>query len=87
MASLPSRSTLLRRSLLGGAAVVVAAGAAFGLGAVAAGTEVEVLAAGELHEVRLRDGTVADALLAAEVALRPQDVVTPSEDTVLDDSL
>jgi resuscitation-promoting factor RpfB len=87
MAPLPTRSTPLRRSLLGGAAVVVvAAGAVAGLGAVAAGAEVEVLADGSLHEVRLRDGTVADALAAAEVILQPHDAVTPSEDTPLDGS-
>jgi resuscitation-promoting factor RpfB len=76
------RSNLLRRALLGAGAVVVAV-----VGLLAAGGSqpvVEILADGVRHEVRLSDGTIMDALAAADVALGPNDLVTPGADTVVD---
>jgi resuscitation-promoting factor RpfB len=79
------RSSSLRRALLGcGAAVVAAVGLVS-----ASGFEpvVEILADDVRHEVRLSDGTVADALAAADVGLGPNDLVTPGPDTLVDQDL
>ncbi len=72
-------STVLRRALLGlGTAAVIAVGAL----AATSGSAAEVLADGELHEVRVsRDATVADALAAAEIELAAADDVQPDLDT------
>jgi resuscitation-promoting factor RpfB len=79
------RSRLLRRALLGSGSVVVAA-----VGLLAAsGSEpvVEILADDVRHEVALSDGTVADALAAADVRLGPNDLVTPGADTAVVEDL
>ena len=67
-----------RRAFLGlGAAAVIAVGAL----AATSGSAAEVLADGELHEVRVKkDATVADALAAAEIALAAADDVQPAPD-------
>ena len=75
---------VLRRALLGlGTAAVIAVGAL----AATSGSVVEVLADGDLHEVRLRDATVADALDAAEVELAAADDVYPDLDAEVDRGL
>ena len=75
----------LRRALIGlGAAAVIAVGAL----AATSGSAVEVLADGELHEVRVaRDATVSDALAAAEVELAAADEVYPAPDTEVERDL
>jgi uncharacterized protein YabE (DUF348 family) len=83
MAAPSSRSIPLRRSLLGGAAALVVGVAAL---AAAAGDVVEVRADGGRHEVRLLTGTVADALVAAEITLGPGDVVTPDAGTPVEEA-
>ena len=50
-------------------------------------TTVEVLADGELQEVRLRDGTVGEALREAGVDLTSQDVVTPEPEVALESEM
>ncbi len=75
------RSTFLRRSLIGSAAVLVAGSVAF---VAASGEPVEVRADGVRHEVTVRGGTVADALEAAEVSVDPGDVVTPAAGTPIE---
>jgi uncharacterized protein YabE (DUF348 family) len=74
MNTTPTSRTVLRRALPGlGTVAVLAVGAL----AVTFGSSVEVLADGELHDVSLRSGTVADALDAAGVELEPADDVDP----------
>lgn len=74
---------VLRRALLGlGTAAALTAGVL----AATSGSTVEVLADGARHEVRLGDGTVADAIALAEVDLAAGDLVDPASDTeVIDD--
>lgn len=74
---------VLRRALLGlGTAAALTAGVL----AATSGSTVEVLADGARHEVRLGDGTVADAIALAEVDLAAGDLVDPASDTeVVDD--
>lgn len=74
---------VLRRALLGlGTAAALTAGVL----AATSGSTVEVLADGARHEVRLGDGTVADAIALAEVDLAAGDLVDPATDTeVVDD--
>lgn len=48
--------------------------------------EVVVAVDGARHRVRMREGTVADALALARVELGPQDEVTPPADTALADA-
>lgn len=76
--------TVLRRALVGLGTVAVLA-----VGALAAtfGSSVEVYADGELHEVRLTSGTVADALALAEVAVDDADQVHPELDAPVDTDL
>ncbi len=78
-------STVLRRALLGlGMAAVIAVGAL----AATSGSAAEVLADGELHEVRVsKDATVADALDAADIELAAADDVQPAVDTEVDRGL
>lgn len=77
-------SAALRRALLGlGTAAVIAVGAL----AATSGSAAEVHADGELHEVRVKDGTVADALDAAEIELAFADDVQPDLDTEVDRGL
>jgi resuscitation-promoting factor RpfB len=76
--------TVLRRALLGlGTAAVIGAGAF----AATAGSTVEVLADGEVHELRVTSGTVADALDDAEVAVAADDDVHPDLDTEVEGDL
>ena len=74
---------VLRRALLGlGATAALTAGVL----AATSGSTVEVLADGDLHEVRISNGTVDDALERAEVDLAAGDLVEPSVDTeIMDD--
>jgi uncharacterized protein YabE (DUF348 family) len=73
--------TVLRRALVGLGTVAVLA-----IGALAAtlGSSVEVLADGELHDVRLTSGTVADALELAGVEVDDVDDVHPELDSEID---
>lgn len=76
--------TVLRRALLGlGTAVVIAVGAL----AATSGSTVEILVDGELHEMRMNSGTVADALDDSEVDLAADDDVHPDIDTEVEDDL
>ncbi len=69
---------VLRRALLGlGAAAVLIVGTV----AATAWSSVEVLADGEVHEVRMTSGTVADALDDAAIDLASDDDVHPDLDT------
>jgi resuscitation-promoting factor RpfB len=70
--------TVLRRALLGLGTVAVLAVGAF---AATFGSTVEVLADGEVHELRVTSGTVADAIGDAEVELAANDDVYPDLDT------
>jgi resuscitation-promoting factor RpfB len=80
-----SRSTLLRRALVGlGVSAVAGAGV---LAFTAGGAVVEVLADGGRHEVDVSDGTVGDALTLAGVQLGPADLVTPAASTEVEDGL
>lgn len=73
--------TVLRRALVGlGSVAVLAVGAL----AVTFGSSVEVLADGELHDVRLTSGTVADAVDGAGVTLDDADDVHPALGTEID---
>lgn len=81
MAPFASPSILLRRSLIGGAAALVVGSVAV---AASVGTDVEVLADGELHDVRLPGGTVADAVEHAGVELGEADEVHPELDAPAD---
>jgi len=75
---------VLRRALLGlGTAAVIAVGAL----AATSGSTVEVLADGDVHQLRVHDGTVADALGDAEVDLAADDDVHPELDTEVDGDL
>ena len=77
-------SAVLRRALVGlGTAAVIALGAL----AATSGSTVEVLADGELHEVRVTGGTVADALDDVEVELAPDDDVHPTLETPVEGDL
>ncbi|MFO7960845.1 MAG: transglycosylase family protein [Nitriliruptoraceae bacterium] len=79
------RSRLLRRAL---PVFGVLAGAVIGLLAFSdSGAAVEILVDDVRHEVRLSDGTVADALAVADVELGPEDLVTPGQDTVVEEDL
>jgi len=73
--------TVLRRALVGLGTVAVLA-----VGALAAtlGSSVEVFADGELHDVRLTSGTVADAVDAAGVEVGQADDVHPELDAEVD---
>lgn len=75
---------VLRRALVG-----LGTAAAIGLGALAAtaGSNVEVLADGDVQEVRVTGGTVADALDDVEVDLGPGDVVHPAPTTPIEGDL
>lgn len=69
---------VLRRALLGlGTAALIAVGAL----AATSWSTVEVLADGDVHEVRMASGTVADALDDAEVDVAADDDVHPDLDT------
>ncbi|MFO7778407.1 MAG: transglycosylase family protein [Nitriliruptoraceae bacterium] len=75
---------VLRRALLGlGTAAVLAVGAL----AATSWSTVEILADGDVHEVRLTSGTVADALDDAEVDLAADDDVHPELDTEVEGDL
>lgn len=76
--------TVLRRVLLGlGTAAVIAVGAL----AATSGSTVEILADGELHELRMTGGTVAEAIDDAEVGLAADDDVHPDLDTEVEGDL
>ena len=75
---------VLRRALAGlGAATALIVGVLV----ATSGSTVEVLADGQLHEVRLAGGTVADAIDLAEVDVATDDVVEPAPDTQVDEDL
>lgn len=78
----PTLSPALLRRALGG--LGSAAAIAVGVLAATSGSDVEVLADGELHELRMRTGTVADALEAAEIDLAADDDIYPELDTEVD---